>query len=172
MIAAAFALGKHLAENKYDMVVNLGIAGSFDRSIALGQVCEVISDSFSELGAEDHDDFLSIEKLGFGESTFNSTTPLSDLFKGTALKKVAAITVNTVHGNEAAITKIINRLNPELESMEGAAVFYACKQFDVPCLQIRAVSNYVEKRNRDNWNVGLAIKNLNSFAIELLKALA
>jgi futalosine hydrolase len=43
---------------------------------------------------------------------------------------------------------------------------------DVPCIQIRAVSNYVEKRNRDGWNIGLAIKNLNTFAIEFLKLYA
>jgi futalosine hydrolase len=30
------------------------------------------------------------------------------------------------------------------------------------------VSNYVEKRNRDNWDIQLAIKNLNNFAIELV----
>jgi len=58
--------------------------------------------------------------------------------------------------------------DPVTESMEGAAFFYACKQAGVPCLQIRAVSNYVEKRNRDAWQIGLAIKNLNSFAAEFL----
>jgi futalosine hydrolase len=57
---------------------------------------------------------------------------------------------------------------PQIESMEGAAFFYACRQLNVPCLQIRAVSNYVEKRNRDNWHIGLAIKNLNKFAMSWL----
>jgi futalosine hydrolase len=33
------------------------------------------------------------------------------------------------------------------------------------------VSNYVEKRNRENWKIGLAVKNLNDFAIELIKRL-
>jgi len=52
--------------------------------------------------------------------------------------------------------------------MEGAAFFYACAMAGVPCMQIRAVSNYVEKRNRDAWQIGLAIKNLNTFAVRLL----
>ncbi|WP_431199504.1 hypothetical protein ACRQ5D_10000 [Mucilaginibacter sp. P25] len=39
---------------------------------------------------------------------------------------------------------------------------------NVPGMQIRAVSNYVEKRNREAWNIGLAIKNLNTFAIDLV----
>jgi nucleoside phosphorylase len=67
---------------------------------------------------------------------------------------------------------VTERLHPQVESMEGAAFFYACKQMDVPCIQIRVVSNYVEKRNRDNWNIGLAIKNLNTFAVEFLKLYA
>ena len=168
MVATAFALGKHLDNNQYDLAVNLGIAGSFDRSIALGEVVEVVEDRFSELGAEDDETFLTIDELGFGESVFRSSNA-SDL--DLDLKKVKAITVNTVHGNEANIQKLTDRLDVQLESMEGAAFFYACKQVGVPSIQIRAVSNYVEKRNRDAWQIGAAIKNLNTFAVELLKRL-
>jgi futalosine hydrolase len=166
MVATAFALGTHLAANKYDLVINLGIAGSFDRSIALGEVVEIIEDTFSELGAEDDDCFLSLTTLGFGEITYKPKGhPFLDI------RQVRAITVNKVHGNEASIDRIIERLDPQLESMEGAAVFYACRQAGVACLQIRSVSNYVEKRNRDAWKIGLAVKNLNTFAGELLDVL-
>ncbi len=175
MVATAFALGKHLASNRYDLAVNLGIAGSFDRSIAIGDVMEVRQDTFAELGAEDGDKFLTIGQLGFGEDTFYPSAKLADLynlFNNFNLKVATAITVNTVHGNQVSIEKAAARLNPQLESMEGAAFFYACNQANVPCMQIRAVSNYVEKRNRDNWNIGLAIKNLNNFAVEFLKLYA
>ena len=175
MVATAFALGRHLASNQYDLVVNLGIAGSFDRGIALGDVLEITEDTFAELGAEDDNEFLSIEKMGFGKGTFCPSTKLSNLynlFNTFNLKSAKAITVNTVHGSEASIKKVTERLNPQLESMEGAAFFYACREMNVPCIQIRAVSNYVEKRNRDNWNIGLAIKNLNTFAAEFLKLYA
>ena len=175
MVATAYALGRHLADNHYDLIINLGIAGSFDRSLALGEVVEITTDSFSELGAEDDQALLPIGQLGFGESSFNAGTSLaalrnqfnmdtSDLF----LKQVAGITVNTVHGNTHTIHQITKRLNPQVESMEGAAFFYACHHAGMPGLQIRAVSNYVEKRNRDNWQIGLAIKNLNTFAAELI----
>src|ERR1700733_7760561 len=175
MVATAFALGRHLATNKYDLAVSLGIAGSFDRSIGIGEVIEITQDTLAELGAEDDRKFLPIGDLGFGEDTFYPSIKLADLynlFNNFNLKNAAAITVNTVHGNEASIEKVAARLNPQLESMEGAAFFYACKQMNVPCLQIRAVSNYVEKRNRDNWNIALAIKNLNTFAVEFLKLYA
>ena len=163
MVATAFVLGKHLAGNSYDLAINLGIAGSFDRNIALGEVVEVTNDRFSELGAEDGEDFLSVDQLGFGASTFNSTYQLPANF---GLKKVNAITVNTVHGRDESIAKISS--DTQLESMEGAAFFYACQMAGIPAIQIRAVSNYVERRNRDAWQIGLAIKNLNTFAVEFL----
>jgi futalosine hydrolase len=165
MVATAFAMGKHLAANSYDFAINLGIAGSFSKDIALGDVVEIVEDTFAELGAEDDEDFITIDKLGFGESSFRSTYPLPEYFN---LRKANAITVNTVHGNEASIRKISNRINAEIESMEGAAFFYACREVGLPCMQIRAVSNYVEKRNRDSWQIGLAIKNLDKFAEEFV----
>jgi futalosine hydrolase len=171
MVATAYAMGSQLGVKKYDVVINLGIAGSFDRQIDLGEVVEIVSDRLAELGAENDTEFIPIESLGFGQNRWNPTKSLSDFSTAFNLKKVNAITVNTVHGNEASIANIAKSLNPHLESMEGAAFFYACRQMNVPGLQIRSVSNYVEKRNRDNWKIGLAVKNLNNFAIELISKL-
>ncbi len=170
MVATAYALGCELAADNYDLAINLGIAGSFDRGIALGEVVEVITDTLAELGAEDDTVFLPIDQMGFGDSRFDATYQPGELMLPSA-KKVTGITVNTVHGNEASIQKLQQRLNAQTESMEGAAFFYACSQAGVPCMQLRAISNYVEKRNRDAWQIGLAIKNLNTYALELLEAL-
>ncbi|PWK75350.1 futalosine hydrolase [Mucilaginibacter oryzae] len=168
MVPTAFGIARQLSNHAYDLAINLGIAGSFDRNFNLGDVLEVTEDTFSELGAQDDEAFINIDTLGFGESRFTPTTSLHEVYPGFYLKKARAVTVNTVHGHEPSIKKIRERLNPQLESMEGAAFFYACRQMNVPCMQIRAVSNYVEKRNREAWNIGLAIKNLNTFATDLL----
>ncbi|MFC1222483.1 futalosine hydrolase [Pedobacter sp. BG31] len=162
MVATAFALGRYLS-SKYSLVVNLGIAGSFDRGIALGTVLNITEDTFAELGAENEDEFLTIVDLGFGENYYNSTTT-----ENINLPTVSGITINCVTGSEKSIKNLINRLNPTTESMEGAAVFYACKQLNIKSLQIRSISNYVEPRNKDNWKIGLAIKNLNDWAISFI----
>jgi futalosine hydrolase len=171
MVATAYALGRELATNQYDLAINLGIAGSFDRNIPLGDVVEITDDNIAELGAEDNEKFLPIAEMGFGKSAFGATKPLEEL-ADLGLKKCSAVTVNTVHGNEASIQKLQQRLKIQIESMEGAAFFYACTEAKVPCLQIRSISNYVEKRNRDAWQIGPAIKNLNEVAIKLLDALS
>jgi len=162
MVATAFALGKHLS-HQYDLVVNFGIAGSFDRSIALGTVLNITEDIFAELGAENGDEFLTITDLGFGENHYTAKTQ-----RKVGLPLAKGITMNCVTGSEKSIRNLIERLNPTTESMEGAAVFYAAKQLNIDCLQIRSVSNYVEPRNKENWKIGLAIKNLNDWAIAFI----
>lgn len=159
MVATAFALGKYLSP-KYSLVLNLGIAGSFDRSIPLGTVLNITDDTFSELGAENGDEFLTITDLGFGENHYTAKTQIK-----IELPLAKGITVNRITGSEKSIQTLMKRLNPTTESMEGAAVFYASKQLNIDCLQVRSISNYVEPRNKDNWKIGLAIKNLNDWAI-------
>ena len=162
MVATAYALGKHLSY-KYNLVLNLGIAGCFDRQMELGSLVNITHDTFAELGAEDGENFLTITDLGFGENTFTSESRVE-----VNLPKVYGVTVNRVSGNEKNIRNLLERLNPKTESMEGAAVLFACQQEKIDCLQIRSISNYVEARNKDKWKIGLAIKNLNDWAIAFL----
>lgn len=164
MVATAYALGTYLASNPVDIVLNAGIAGSFEGDLPLGSLVRVVSDSFSELGAENEDQFLSIDQMGFGSQHF-SESPLGvdGLPSLELLRQVRGITVNTVHGNMQSIESIRQRMHPEVESMEGAAVFYCARQRDIPCLQIRSISNRVETRNTESWDIALAIENLNDW---------
>ncbi|HJM16593.1 MAG TPA: futalosine hydrolase, partial [Flavobacteriales bacterium] len=153
MVNTAINLTKELVENNFDFVVNMGIAGSFSSDILIGDVVEVVEDNFSEIGFENGVSFSEFSELNVKTSY--------EIKGGTTLRKVKSITVNTVHGNEKSIDKIVKRLNPDIESMEGAAVFQVCKKFKIPCVQIRSISNKVEIRNKENWNLELAISNLN-----------
>lgn len=164
--ATAFSLGKFLSNN-YNLILNVGIAGSFNKDLKLGQLVNICSDTFADLGAENHEEFLTIADLGFGESTYNMRHKGNEKLVE-QLNKVKGITVNKVHGNKQSIAHSLKRFNPETESMEGAAVFYACEKYNLPCLQIRSISNYVEPRNRENWQIELAIKNLNEWVIDFI----
>lgn len=166
MTATAFALGKYLSE-KYSLVLNLGIAGCFDKNIPLGTLLNIVNDEFAELGAEDGERFLPIDELGLGRKNY---TAFNNLLNDSVskLQKCSGITVNKVHGNDSSIQIAIRQSNPTTESMEGAAVLYCCEKEAIPCLQIRSISNYVEARNKNNWKIGLAITNLNKWAINFL----
>jgi futalosine hydrolase len=172
MTSTAFWMGKTVSSKKYDLAINLGIAGSFDDTIKIGETVHVIADEISELGAEDDTQFLSLKELKVAdvESRFNNSIPIDNLIIS-SLKQVKGITVNTVHGNEHSILKAKKRFNPKVESMEGAAFLMACLSEKMKCLQIRTISNQVEKRNKDNWNIPLAINNLCKTGLKLLNSL-
>jgi futalosine hydrolase len=165
MTATAFALGKRLS-TAYSQVLNLGIAGAFNRNIPLGTLVYIIKDVFSELGAEDHSAFLTIDELGFGACIYAHEPVAERHLDG--IFRASGITVNTVHGNAVSIAGVVDRLNPDVESMEGAAVLYACQQYGIRCIPVRSISNYVEPRDKSAWKIGLAIKNLNDWAISFL----
>ena len=163
MVNTTFSLTKRLSKKSYDLVINIGVAGSFNSAIKIGDVVEVIEDNFSEIGFEDGNSFSEFTNFRI-ENSFKVN-------EKTNLKKAKGITVNTVHGNEKKIAEIISRLNPDVESMEGAACFMACEQFEIPCIQIRAISNKVEKRNTANWDLPLAITNLNNKVEQIISVL-
>ncbi|WP_293943431.1 MULTISPECIES: futalosine hydrolase [unclassified Sphingobacterium] len=173
MVATAFELGRVLHESKYDLLINIGIAGCFDRNLKIGEVVQVISESFVELGAEDDQQFIPIEQLGYGKSKFTSSLLQGQNMQLPFVAQGHGITVNKVHGNADSIAKI-KQLSPNscIESMEGAAVFFAADKMDIPVIELRGISNYVEKRNRATWNIPLAIMNSNKALIETLDFLS
>jgi futalosine hydrolase len=168
MVATATYTARALAKGAYALALNFGVCGSFDAVLAPGTVVHVVRDRVSELGAEDGEHFLPIEDLGLGQTSevINHAPPtLGALDK---LPRVSAISVNTVHGAESSISAVRSRYTPDVESMEGAAFAFACAISHVPYAQIRAVSNIVERRNREAWRLDLAIKHLNEVALEIL----
>ena len=166
MVNTALMMGR-FNNNLHDLTLNVGVAGAFDKTIQLGELVEVTTDCLSELGAEDNDYFLTYDKLDLGGSHIFNANSNSTLINTSNLKHVKGITVNTVHGNEVSIEKIKQLYNPDIESMEGAAFFAGCNSSN-QYTQIRAISNYVEKRNKSKWNMPLAIKNLNEYLVEFV----
>ena len=168
MVATAARCSRALTRTPYDFALNLGVCGSFDSFIEPGTVVHVVADRLAELGAEDGDRFLTLDELHVsGESEFTNLDPPSN--PGLEqLPSVTGITVNTVHGHERTIALVTERFNPQVESMEGAAFMSACLIHKVPFAQVRAVSNLVERRNRESWKLAEAIGNLAVAAIRII----
>ena len=165
MINTCFILTKRLSIGGVDKVVNVGIAGAFDKKLELGQVVQIVTERFSEFGAEDNGSFLKADEMNLmSASDLDFKTHLR--FSG--LEELRGITVNTIHGEEQSIRKVVDLFNPEVESMEGAAVALVAEKFGVEWAQIRAISNYLEPRNRDSWQIELAINKLCEVVTKIL----
>jgi len=156
-----------------DVVIQAGIAGAFDRSLPIGAVLEIESEVFADTGAEDQDgSFLDMFELGLwekGKFPFEADGRiLNPALRFPDLPKASALTVNTVSGTQQRIDGLQKRFNTQLETMEGAAFFYNSLMQKVAFSQVRSVSNYVEPRNRDAWDIPTAVKNLNDFLMFVL----
>ena len=175
MVPTAVYTSMVLGKYKYDAVINAGICGSFNRDIPIGKVLNITTDCLPETGAEDGEHFLSIIDLKlldqdefpfFGGKLINDSVFESSLINGLLIS--TGVTVNTVHGNAQNIETFIARHSVDIESMEGAAFMYSCKMFKARFIQIRSVSNYIEDRDVSNWDIPLAVQNLNRFLLDLL----
>ncbi|MCC7416758.1 MAG: futalosine hydrolase [Acidobacteria bacterium] len=175
MVPTAVWCTRALAKTRYDLCINCGVCGSFDPALAPGTVVRVASDRIAGLGAESGDELLSLAELGLAEAgphklsgggELRAACPANAAIR--TLPAVRGITVNAVHGSERSIRLAVERFQPQVESMEGAAFMYACMAHGVELAQIRAVSNVVEPRNRQAWKLPEAIASLGEAALRIL----
>jgi len=170
----SYFLTKALCNQQYELVVNVGIAGAFNKNLAIGDVVNIGTERFADLGVEEADgSFTDLHQLELSQP---NEFPYTDgkLVNSHAsqfnfLPIVDGLTVNKVHGQEKSIEAIRQKYNGDIESMEGAAFFYCCLMEKVAFLQIRSISNYVVKRNRADWNIPLAIERLNATIVQMLE---
>ena len=156
---ATYHITRRLHQVDYLLVIQAGIAGTFDPAVRLGEVHVVARDRFGDLGALVKDTFSSIFEMGLADSNqhpFRNGWLYNEagIIEKTGLPVVSAITINTISD--------VHTFHAEtIESMEGAALHYVCLQQEVPFLQLRSVSNIVGERNKENWQLQQAITSLN-----------
>jgi len=178
-LQTCYHLFDSLIKNKYHFVLQIGIAGSLDENIPIGSICQVISEQLGDLGSEDANgaliDALELGLMNNTDFPFTNgtivnefTLPIKELYP------VAGCTVNKTSGNTQNINRFKRKYpDCQIENMEGAAIFYVCKNMNIPFMEIRSISNMVEERNKDNWNIKLALSvledNIEQIVLEILK---
>lgn len=174
-VFTTFHLTNTLRDDKYDLVLNIGIAGSLTRELKIGEVVNVVYEEFADLGIETPNDFRTLFEAGFIE--INEYPFENGVLKATYsmdefnLKKVRGITSNKSHGKPSSIQNIYTKFSAHTESMEGAAVFFVCNWMGIACCQIRAISNFVEPRDHSKWDIPTALDNLNKTVRKMLSGL-
>lgn len=167
MLATAVALTRLVWEEKPDLVLQAGIAGCFDLSIPLGKVVAVSEEALADMGVEEDGKWKDIFDLKLEKSSYHPferrrlPNPWLATFNLLKLPEVTGITINQVTTEKDRIQQLVKKYNPVVETMEGAALHYVCRQANIPFIQIRAVSNYIGERNKANWKISEAITNLN-----------
>jgi len=176
MVATAFNLGKVFATNKYDFALDVGIAGSFDKKIKIGDTVFINKEIFPEFVAENGNSEIPVLELDMIKNYFPYSNSKGELINNITtnnktldnLQKATAVTLNKISGKQETIDKLINKYHPQIESMEGGAFYYSCFAQNIQCAEIRTVSNYVEPRGLNKWEIDLAIDNLTNTIVNVL----
>ncbi len=175
--AMSWALQKRFSAGTLpQMVIGAGIAGSYVTSLTPGDVVLTRSDCFADMGIDDNGDFRSLfganladpDRPPFsGGRIYCSGEPFETL--AGIFRSATGATVNMSSGSQAVIDRIRKAWDPDIETMEGAWLAYACALSGIPWVSLRAVSNMVEPRNTGNWNIPLAIRRLQESMTQALE---
>ncbi|MGQ9847140.1 MAG: phosphorylase family protein [Bacteroidales bacterium] len=138
-----------------DLIINIGIAGSFKDDLNNGEVIQVVEDTYADIGFEEQREFKHISEI-INTPIFYKNNYLFDF----QFKNQRGITVNTVTDDKEKILSLIEKFNPEIETMESAAIFDFCLKENIPFIVIRAISNKVGERDKSKWHISLAVHNL------------
>lgn len=164
MLNTVFAL-YNIDINAYDLLIQVGVAGTYDDSLQIGSMVEVVQEQLGDLGAESAEgDFLTIEDLAIGRQEVYKNKGVFDL------PVVSAITVQVVAGTQHTIDERIRLFLPDVETMEGFAFAKFCSVHQLAYAQVRAISNRVEVRNREQWDMKLALERLHCFLLDVIMA--
>ena len=166
----AVLLSRFSAEGPFTHVVLAGICGAYPgRGLNIGDVVRIDSERVGDLGVVERDgSFTPWHKVcNSAESAPKSVAQVyeSSPFRGVpawlaGLKPAAGLTVNCCTGTSAMAAERVQNFNADVESMEGAACFSVCRAFGMPCLEIRAVSNFASDRDKSSWRIQDALESL------------
>ena len=165
--ATIFNLSKKISEEKFDLVIQAGIAGTFKETFERNNALIIEKDTFADVGAEDQGIFKTLFEMGFADENefpYQSGWLANDMtfLSGIKLPKASAITVNKIIEDKLQIKKIADKFHPDIESMEGAAFHYVCLMNKAKFLQLRTISNVVGERDKSKWKMKEAITTLNN----------
>ncbi len=156
-----------LCHAKYSLVINAGIAGGFAGKAEIGSIVVASEIVAADLGTESADGFISLDELKLGSTRIPVERGLVNrLMKGLHDRDIMAqagpiLTLSTVTGTAEGASILAERVaGATAEGMEGYGVAVAAKQFGIPVIEIRSISNMVGPRDREAWRIKEALAAL------------
>ncbi|MCW3114275.1 MAG: mqnB [Segetibacter sp.] len=177
LLSSCFSISKLIFEQNPQLVIQAGIAGSFDNNIHPGNVVVIKDELIGDLGVEEDGSFKDLFDLNLqpenlfpftGRKLHNRFLPDLNFFK---LDEVTAITINEITTRPERIEALRTKYKPSIESMEGASLHYCCLQGSTPFIQIRAVSNFIGERDKSKWKFKEAFDSLTEVVIKYVEQL-
>jgi futalosine hydrolase len=164
-------------------VVNFGIAGSYpdnpvNSPAAMLDICLAEQEVLGDLGICLKDSFerfavsgLQVEDNFVMDQILLSQAGQALTGAGIVYRIGVFVTVNAASGTRQRGRILAREFSGLCENMEGAAVARVCQQFALPCLEVRCISNLVEDRNLEKWQLKQAVAGAGRAVAVIVKAL-
>ncbi len=169
-------------DHPVEAVVNFGVAGAYlqlagTSQPALLDICLAEQEVFGDFGISLPEGIIPLDASIAGEIVYPLDGRLLEAARsvlgahGLACQAGVFVTVNAATGTLRRGEMLRARWRGLCENMEGAALARVCREFGLPCLELRAVSNYVEDRNPANWRLQEACRQAARAAALVIKGL-
>jgi len=159
LLPSTYAIMQLIARLKPDLIIQVGIAGSFNPTLVFGTAVTVKQEMLADMGVYETDGYHDIFELGLAEKNmppFEQGAIVNHhdhLIESASLPVVSAVSVNEISTSAEKINVFAEKYKADIESMEGAALHYVCAMQQIPFIQIRGISNLVGERDKTKWKI-------------------
>ena len=180
-VETAVRLGRYLQKNGADLtgVLQFGVGGAYLNEVRNGragmlEVCLAASEVLGDFGIcyGDRMEYFSAELGGEGQLTLASS--LLDRAESVLEKSGIGyhlgnfVTVNGASATAARGWMLQKHWQGLCENMEGAAAARLCREYGLPLLEMRVISNMVEDRDMSKWQLAKACARAGEIAALLM----
>ena len=185
-VNTAQALTVALQEINPELVLQIGIGGAYlGTGLNIGDLALATEENYGDLGVITPAGWLPADEIGIPvlstDRDYYNTYPLDPALvaraqhileqSGECVVQGPFVTVQQCTGCEDIGNELAARFNAICENMEGAAAAHICTLYTVPFLELRAISNRVEDRNKDAWDIPRAVQRVQIAAQKLVEVL-
>ena len=189
-VNTAHALTVALQADRPRLVLQVGVGGAYATAgQAVGDLAVATEENYGDLGVRTPEGWqpaaaIGISVLEVGEERYFNRFPLQEslvAFASAALGGLSwadgepgLVAGPFVTVQECSGTAQLGAERAELfagavcENMEGAAAAHICRLYAIPFLEVRSISNLVEDRRRESWDLTLAADRAQRAAVHLI----
>lgn len=186
VVNTAQALTVALQEVSPEFVLQIGIGGAYLSSgLDKGDLALATEENYGDLGVITPAGWSPADEIGIpilsADRNYYNTYPVDPTLvaraqhileqSGECVVQGPFITVQQCTGRKDIGNELAARFNAICENMEGAAAAHVCTLYAVPFLELRAISNRVEDRNKDAWDIPGAVQRVQIAARKFIEAL-
>jgi len=169
-VVTAASLSRHLTLHGSGVagVINIGVAGAYlDSGVTMLDICLAQQEFLGDFGICTQDGVQEFDPglvKPQGPLLFNND--LSARIKSIlnsyniGFKSVNFVTVNCSTGTRKRGEYLRDKFAAGCENMEGAAAAMVCKNLNIPCVELRCVSNMVQERDIGKWRLTEAVEKM------------